>query len=193
MVAIGARSAIFAPMKNLGLIIVDEEHDASFKQAEGIRYNGRDLALVRAKLHSCPVVLGSATPSLESFYNAHSKRYSYLPLRDRFHNAPPLTYELIDLNRLKPWEMPSKSISPQMLQRITETLRAGEQSFILYNRRGFASYLQCSSCEQVVGCPHCSVTHYLPSQKQFSSLSFLWVLYSAPGRLLRMWCQRSSF
>jgi primosomal protein N' (replication factor Y) len=158
MVAIGARSAIFAPMKNLGLIIVDEEHDASFKQAEGIRYNGRDLALVRAKLHSCPVVLGSATPSLESFYNAHSKRYSYLPLRDRFHNAPPLTYELIDLNRLKPWEMPSKSISPQMLQRITETLRAGEQSFILYNRRGFASYLQCSSCEQVVGCPHCSVT-----------------------------------
>lgn len=157
-VAIGARSGIFAPMRDLGLVIVDEEHDASFKQGEGIRYNARDLALVRAKLSACPIVLGSATPSLETFHNARCERYGYLRLEERFHCPPPPKFTLVDLNRVKPWEMPAKSISPQLLQGLTETLAAREQSFILYNRRGFASYLQCSSCEQVVGCPQCSVT-----------------------------------
>jgi primosomal protein N' (replication factor Y) len=157
-VAIGARSGIFAPMRDLGLIVIDEEHDASFKQGEGIRYNARDLALVRAKLSSCPIILGSATPSLETFHNARCERYSYLRLSERFHSPPPPRFTLVDLNRTKPWEMPSRSISPQLLQGLTETLAAGEQAFILYNRRGFASYLQCSACEQVVGCPQCSVT-----------------------------------
>jgi primosomal protein N' (replication factor Y) len=157
-VAVGARSAIFAPMQNLGLIIIDEEHDASFKQGEGIRYHGRDLAIVRAKLSNCPIVLGSATPSLETFHNATTGKHVRLELSRRFFSSPPLKHELIDLNRLKPWEMPSKGISPQLLQGLIDTLKAGEQAFVLYNRRGFASYLQCSKCEHVVGCPHCSVT-----------------------------------
>ncbi len=157
-VAVGARSALFAPMRDLGAIIIDEEHDSSFKQGEGIRYHARDLALVRAKLASCPIVLGSATPSLETFHNARSGRHGYLRIAKRFFSSPPLAHQLVDLNRTKPWEMPSRSISAQLLNGLAETLKAGEQSFVLYNRRGFASYLQCSSCEHVLGCPHCSVT-----------------------------------
>ncbi len=157
-VVIGARSAIFAPMKDLGVIVVDEEHDGSFKQGEGIRYNARDLAVVRAKLASCPVVLGSATPSLESFNHARSGKHMLLTLNQRFYTSRALSFDVVDLNRLKPWEMPSKSISPKLLTLLKDTLDKGEQSFVLYNRRGFASYLQCGTCENVVGCPHCSVT-----------------------------------
>ncbi len=157
-VVVGARSGIFAPMKDLGVIVVDEEHDSSFKQGEGIRYNARDLALVRAKLSNCPVVLGSATPSLETFHNAHTGKHALLTLGRRFFNSRPLKYDLVDLNRLKPWQMPSRNVSPVLLTALEETLSQGDQAFILYNRRGFASYLQCTSCETVVGCPHCSVT-----------------------------------
>jgi primosomal protein N' (replication factor Y) len=157
-VVIGARSAIFAPMKDLGVIIVDEEHDGSFKQGEGIRYNARDLALVRAKLSSCPIVLGSATPSLETFQHARTGKHHLLPLTQRFFTSQPLRFDIVDLNKIKPWEMPSKSISPKLLSSLKQTLSQKEQAFILYNRRGFATYLQCGCCENVVGCPHCSVT-----------------------------------
>jgi primosomal protein N' (replication factor Y) len=157
-VVIGARSAIFAPMRNLGVIVVDEEHDSSFKQGEGIRYNARDLAVVRAKLAHCPVVLGSATPSLESFHHARSGKHTLLTLSHRFYASRALSFDVVDLNRLKPWEMPSKSISPKLLTMLKDALEKREQAFVLYNRRGFASYLQCGSCETVVGCPHCSVT-----------------------------------
>lgn len=157
-VAIGARSAIFAPVENLGLVIVDEEHDSSFKQNEGIRYHARDLAMVRAKHASCPVVLGSATPSLETYHHAVSGKYQHLTLSKQFYSAEPPTFEIIDLTAIKPWQMPSKSISPKFLASLSRALEAGGQAFILYNRRGFARYLQCSSCEYVIGCPHCSVT-----------------------------------
>lgn len=157
-VVIGARSAIFAPMKDLGVIVVDEEHDGSLKQGEGMRYNARDLAVVRAKLVGCPIVLGSATPSLESFHHARSGKHTLLTLNNRFYTSRPLSFDIVDLNRLKPWEMPSKSISPKLLSSLKDVLHNGEQAFVLYNRRGFASYLQCGGCEQVVGCPHCSVT-----------------------------------
>lgn len=157
-VAIGARSAIFAPLCKLGLIVVDEEHDSSFKQGEGIRYHARDLALVRAKLSSCPVILGSATPSLESYHNARSGKYLHLHLRQRYHDAAQSSFEIIDLNKHKPWEMKSRSISPGFFSALQRALTKGGQAFILYNKRGFASYLQCSSCEHVLGCPHCSVT-----------------------------------
>lgn len=177
-VAVGARSAIFAPMQQLGLIIIDEEHDASFKQGEGIRYHARDLAIVRAKLSGCPIVLGSATPSLETFQNATSGKHVRLELTRRFFSSPPLKHELIDLNRVKPWEMPSKGVSPQLLQGLIETLKAGEQAFVLYNRRGFASYLQCSKCEHVVGCPHCSVT--LTYHRKNNSLLCHFCAYSSP-------------
>ena len=157
-IAIGARSGVFAPVPNLGLIIVDEEHDSSYKQAEGLRYNARDLAVVRGKFHNCPVVLGSATPSLESYYNAAAKRYIPASLPLRHSAAAPATIELVDLNKLRPRDMLSKNISPQLHQALKEVLARGEQAFILYNRRGFASYLQCEKCEAVVECPNCSVT-----------------------------------
>lgn len=157
-VAIGARSALFAPMKDLGIVVVDEEHDGSFKQGEGIRYNARDLALVRAKLASCPIVLGSATPSLETFYNASIGKHSTFTLSSRFFGSKAPQFEVVDLSKLKPWHMPSRNVSPALLQGLQRTLAAGEQAFVLYNRRGFASYLQCNECEAVIGCPHCSVT-----------------------------------
>jgi primosomal protein N' (replication factor Y) len=157
-VAIGARSALFAPMKDLGIVIVDEEHDGSFKQSEGIRYNARDLALVRAKLASCPVVLGSATPSLETFHNSSIGKHTTYELSSRFFGSKAPQFEIVDLSQIKPWHMPSKNVSPPLLKGLQRTLAAGEQAFVLYNRRGFASYLQCNDCEAVIGCPHCSVT-----------------------------------
>jgi primosomal protein N' (replication factor Y) len=157
-VAIGARSALFAPLDNIGVIVVDEEHDSSFKQGEGIRYHARDLALVRAKLCSCPVILGSATPSLETYQNSLSGKYLHLHLTQRYHAAADSRFTVIDLNKVKPWEMKTKSISPLFFSSLHQALTQGGQAFVLYNKRGFASYLQCSSCEHVLGCPHCSVT-----------------------------------
>ncbi len=157
-VAIGARSAIFAPVRNPGLIIVDEEHDGSFKQGENLRYNARDLAVLRGKLNNCPVVLGSATPSLESFHNAEQKKYTFLELPSRHSESLLPAVEVIDLNKIKPWEMPSKNISPQLEAAVKDALADDSQTFILYNRRGFATYLQCDQCGAVLECPNCSVT-----------------------------------
>ena len=157
-IALGARSAIFAPVPNLRLIIVDEEHDGSYKQSEGLRYNARDLAVVLAKMKDCPVVLGSATPSLESYYNAGTGKYKYLPLPHRHVSGSKVEVSLVDMNQYKPWDLPSKNVSPELLKALTETLSRNEQAFILYNRRGFASYLQCESCNAVINCPNCSVT-----------------------------------
>jgi primosomal protein N' (replication factor Y) len=157
-IGIGARSAIFAPIEDLGLIIVDEEHDSSYKQQDGLRYHARDLALVRGKLDQCPVVLGSATPSLESFHAAVTKRYDYAQLPTRPGASKPPHIEMIDLNKIKPWEMKSRSVSPELHAALQKTIEDGNHSFILYNRRGFASYLQCDRCEFVVQCPNCSVT-----------------------------------
>lgn len=167
-VALGARSAVFAPMRELGLIIVDEEHDASFKQNEGLRYNARDLSVVLAYFNSCPVVLGSATPSLETLWNVQRKKYRHLslPQRHSSHGISPVT--VIDMNQLTPLEKASPTISLTLLSAIQDCISRGEQAFILYNRRGFSSYLQCQSCGQPVSCPHCSIT--LTHHKSRSSL-----------------------
>jgi primosomal protein N' (replication factor Y) len=157
-VAIGARSGIFAPVPNLGLIIVDEEHDSSYKQNEGLRYHARDLAVVLAKLHSCPVVLGSATPSLESYHHAtETKRYTYLSLPGR-HGATHGEISVVDMNRERPWTLASKHVSQLLASALESILVKKEQAFVLYNRRGFASYVQCESCEHVIECENCSVT-----------------------------------
>jgi primosomal protein N' (replication factor Y) len=157
-VAIGARSGIFAPVPNLGLIIVDEEHDSSYKQGEGLRYNARDLALVLAKMRRCPVVLGSATPSLESYHHAReTKRYTCLSLPGR-HQAELAQIAVVDMNRERPWTVASKHISVPLAEALKGALDRKEQSFVLYNRRGFASYLQCDCCEAVIECENCSVT-----------------------------------
>lgn len=157
-IAIGVRSAIFAPVKKLGVVIVDEEHDGSFKQSEGLRYNARDLAVLRAQFDNCPVVLGSATPSLETFYNATTGKYTYLELNTRPESLVNNSIEVVDLNQTKPWEMTSKNISPQLFKEIKDTVDNGNQVFILYNRRGFSSYFQCEKCQKVLECSNCSVT-----------------------------------
>jgi primosomal protein N' (replication factor Y) len=145
-------------VQNLKLIVVDEEHDSSFKQSDGLRYNARDLAVLRGKMFSCPVVLGSATPSLESFHRAGTKKYSFLSLPTRHETGSSLSIEVIDFNKIPPWEMKSRNVTPALYNAIAEALQSGNQSFILYNRRGFASYLQCEECQAAIECPNCSVT-----------------------------------
>ena len=157
-IAIGARSAVFAPLQNLQLIIVDEEHDSSYKQHDGIRYHGRDVAIKRAQLSACPVILGTATPSLESYLNAARKRFHYLVLPQRASLHQKLECSVIDLSKIAPEQMRSQNVSPQLYQAISDSLERGEQSFVLYNRRGFASYFQCENCQRVLECPNCSVT-----------------------------------
>lgn len=157
-VAIGARSAIFAPLSNLGIIVVDEEHDGSYKQSDGVRYNARDLALIRARQSSCPVVLGSATPSLESLHNVQQKRYTLLEMPERATNVSMPSIEIVDISRLRKMDMASPSISPQLYLALKEVLENKEQAIVLYNRRGFSSYLQCNTCHKSLSCPHCSVT-----------------------------------
>jgi len=157
-IAIGARSAIFAPVQNLGLIIVDEEHDGSYKQSDSLRYHGRDLAVVRAKQAKCPVVLGSATPSIESYFHASSGKYQLLSLPLRAEGAVPPSIEVVDLARIRARHMPSENISPRLKELLDQTLATGGQTFIMYNRRGFASFLQCEECDSVVQCPNCTVT-----------------------------------
>lgn len=156
-VAIGARSGIFAPLNELGLIIVDEEHESSYKQSEGFRYHARDVAVMRAKFANCPILLGSATPSLESLVNVQKKRYRVLELPERASPRAVPTPELIDVRRIKKKDMPSENITPALHQAIEETLAQKSQVVIMYNRRGFASYLQCDTCSEVISCPDCSV------------------------------------
>jgi len=163
-IAIGARSGVFAPIKNLGLIIVDEEHDGSYKQAEGLKYNARDLAIVLASRLHCPVVLGSATPSLETYNNALTKRYGYLPLKRRHDSGSSIDIKIVDMNKAK--EAPSANLSKELYQALEETLARHEQAFILYNRRGFACYMQCDTCHTVMTCPNCSVTLTLHATDQ---------------------------
>jgi primosomal protein N' (replication factor Y) len=167
-VALGARSAVFCPIRQLGLIIVDEEHDPSFKQNEGLRYHGRDLAVVRAQLSSCPVVLGSATPSLESIANVHRKRYELLPLSERHskHGIAPVT--VVDMNQLSPIQKASPSLSLELISALQDCIFRGGQAFIFYNKRGFCSYLQCEKCGSTLSCPSCSIT--LTLHKKSNSL-----------------------
>lgn len=151
-VAIGARSAIFAPLDDIGLIIVDEEHDASYKQSDGLRYNARDLAHVLAKKHKATLILGSATPSLESY--SLVKDIITLPPQSAKHLM--LSSSLIDLSKER--DNVSSHVSSSLKKEIDSVLAKKEQVLILYNRRGFASYLLCSECNKPVSCPNCSVT-----------------------------------
>jgi len=157
-VALGARSAVFAPIANIGLVIVDEEHDSSYKQSEGLRYNGRDVAIALAQRAKCPVVLGSATPALETYAKALEGKYKMLSLGARHSSGSQITIDVIDLNKTKPWEMASKHVSMQLKFALAEALGRGEQAFVLYNRRGFANYMHCEKCEEPIKCENCSVT-----------------------------------
>ncbi|MBB1061306.1 primosomal protein N' [Marilutibacter spongiae] len=151
-VVVGTRSAIFLPLPDAGLIVVDEEHDGSFKQLDGIRYHARDFALVRGKALDVPVVLGSATPSLESLRNARADRYAHLRLRERAGNARPPRVRVVDV-RKRPLEA---GLSPEMLAAIDQALEAGGQVLVFKNRRGYAPVLLCHDCGWSAQCPRCS-------------------------------------
>jgi len=155
-IAIGARSAVFAPLDNLGLIVIDEEHDTSYKQEETPRYNARDVAIVRAQQCHAVVVLGSATPALETFHNARSSKYLSLSLPHRVEDKPLPSITVIDQRaHATPNE---RVISTPLYQAIATCLQRREQCLILINRRGFAAYLQCRDCGAVPQCAHCSVS-----------------------------------
>ncbi|GAB6139489.1 primosomal protein N' [Methylosoma difficile] len=150
-IMLGTRSALFTPCPNLGLIILDEEHDSSFKQQEGLRFSARDVAIVRAKQHGIPVLLGSATPSLESLYNAQRGRYQWLQLPERAGNALAPVLQLLDI-RNKPLQ---EGLSDALLADIEQTLAKNEQVLLFLNRRGFAPTLICHSCGWVAHCQRC--------------------------------------
>jgi primosomal protein N' (replication factor Y) len=163
-IVIGARSAIFAPFERLGMIIVDEEHETSYKQEEKLRYNARDVAAVRAKLCDAVLILGSATPSLEAYHNAVAEKFRLLKLDERIEGRPLPSVEIVDMRREK-----GKGVvlSEELRNALGENLAIGRQSFLFLNRRGFASFIQCPDCGFVFKCPNCSVslTHHFRGKK----------------------------
>ena len=179
-IVVGARSAIFAPVANLGAIIVDEEHESSYKQGETPRYHARELAIVRARLEESVVVLGSATPSLESWTNASAGKYTLLTLPDRVGGGRLPDVDVVDL-RHRPAANPDSSVGTaygsvireELDHAIAATLLRGEQSILLLNRRGYSAFVQCNDCGDVVVCPNCSITL---------------TLHRAPERLLCHYC-----
>jgi primosomal protein N' (replication factor Y) len=185
-IAVGARSAIFAPLKDLGAIVVDEEHESSYKQGEAPRYHAREVAIVRARAEGAVVVLGSATPSLESWSNAASGKYELLTLPDRAGGARLPKVEVVDLRAEQPKRPPSDNatgeaafsyaIGPALEAALQVRLEKGEQSILLLNRRGYSAFIQCGTCGDVAVCPNCSI-----------SLTY----HRTPERLVCHYCQHA--
>src|SRR3954471_16450718 len=157
-VVVGTRSAVFTPLVNVGLIVVDEEHDASYKQEESPRYHGRDVAVVRARLANALVVLGSATPSLETYYNAQNGRYTLIALERRVLDRPLANVTVVDMRAEYATEGPDLVLSRALSDALAARLDLGEQSIVLLNRRGFATAVFCRQCGHTFECPNCSVS-----------------------------------
>jgi len=160
-IVVGARSAIFAPLTNLGAVIVDEEHEASYKQGETPRYHARDVAIVRAKTEGGIVILGSATPSLESWANAQRETYRLLTLPERVGGGAMPKVQVVDMRVKSPTIAvdPFRRVFSEPLDRaLRDTIGRGEQAILLLNRRGFAAFVQCSACGDVAACPNCSIS-----------------------------------
>ena len=156
-IVIGARSAVFAPLKDVGLIIVDEEHETTYKQEEAPRYHARDVAVVRAKMEKCTVVLGSATPSLESYHNATIGKYDLALLTQRVDDQQMPLMRIVDLRRERRKEKIAPILSEKLSQAIADRLKKREQTILFLNRRGFSTSLLCSNCGKARNCPNCSV------------------------------------
>jgi primosomal protein N' (replication factor Y) len=156
-IVIGARSAVFAPLKDLGLIIVDEEHETTYKQEEAPRYHARDVAVVRAKIEKCAVVLGSATPSLESYHNATTGKYELLTLTQRVDDQRMPLIRIVDLRQERRKGKIAPILSEKLSQAIAARLEKREQTILFLNRRGFSTSLLCSNCGEARNCPNCSV------------------------------------
>jgi len=178
-VAIGARSALFAPIRALGLVIVDEEHDSSFKQEEGVRYHARDMAILRAHMLGSVCVLGSATPSLETEQLARSGKATKLVLPDRARAQEMPRVHIVDLRAIGPGPTGDKRISLLLHRAIEETLAAKEQTILFLNRRGFAPSIRCEGCGELASCPHCTVALTL-HKKKGGTMRCHWCDYEAP-------------
>lgn len=174
-ILIGARSALFCPIPHLGLIIIDEEHEPSFKQDEKLKYNGRDAAIVLAKLSNCPIILGSATPSLETWKNTLDKKYQLHTLKNRVANRALPTMEVIDLRQNKADDDVQRLVtykyahlpfwlSPQLFEKMGEVLAQGDQAALFLNRRGVAQMIVCPACGHTVECPNCDINLTLHGQ-----------------------------
>jgi primosomal protein N' (replication factor Y) len=196
-VVLGTRSAVFAPIRNLGVIIIDEEQDASYRQEESPFYHARDTAIVRAQKESAVIVLGSATPSLESFHNAQAGKYEYLHLPERVANRPMARAEMIDMREVFARRKKPAIFSDELLKEIEETHARREQSIILLNRRGYSSFILCRSCGESINCPNCDVTltyhqsdrilvchycnHHLRAPSQCPSCASKYIYYVGEG------------
>jgi primosomal protein N' (replication factor Y) (superfamily II helicase) len=155
-IAVGARSAVFAPVRDVGIVVVDEEHDPSFKQEEGVRYHARDVALVRAQRAGAVCVLGSATPSLETYQRALDGRCRLIELPARAHAKPMPAVEIVDLRTWQP--DPETFLTAPLTNALADTLAAGDQAILFLNRRGFATFVVCCACGGAFRCRHCSVS-----------------------------------
>lgn len=156
-IVIGARSAIFAPLKNIGIIIMDEEHSDSYKQGDkSPRYHARDIAIWRANYHSCPVLLGSATPSLESMARAEKGVYQFLVLKERVNGKSLPNVEIIDMN--KEAKNGTSHITNRLLGELSSCIDRGEQAILFLNRRGFSTFVTCKNCSETIKCPNCDIT-----------------------------------
>lgn len=157
-VCIGARSGVFAPLENIGLIVVDEEHEASYKQDDTPRYHGRDTAIMRAHRAEAVIILGSATPSMETYHNAHTGKYQYLKLDERIGGRQLAEVEIVDMRKVFERHGKQQVFSDEMKTAILENFARGEQTLVLLNRRGFSASLLCRSCGHRANCPNCDVT-----------------------------------
>lgn len=156
-VVLGARSAVFAPLERLGIIVVDEEHEPAYKQEDGLRYNGRDLAVLRAQMEGCPVVLGSATPSVVSYHHCMERKYTLLTMRKRVADQPLPVVEIVDLANTQR-SRPDLTFSDRLINALGDTLEQGRQSLLFVNRRGFSSSMLCRDCGAILQCKHCQVS-----------------------------------
>lgn len=156
-IVVGTRSAVFAPVSNLALVVVDEEHDHSYKQEETPRYHGRDVAVMRGKLSNAAVVLASATPSVESYHNAQSGKYNLIELTERVERRPLPEVEIVDMRFDFQQSGEDRIFSRQLVQEVSERLERGEQAMILLNRRGYSSIVLCRACGETLQCKNCSI------------------------------------
>ncbi len=157
-IAIGVRSAVFAPFSDLGVIIVDEEHDASYKQEGGLHYSARDLAVVRAQQSGAVALLGSATPSLQSYYNVRSGKYTELVLPERMEARSLPEVRTVDLRQCRDLRGPGRFVSAELNRAIAATLDRGEQALLFLNRRGYANFPVCAACGEALRCRHCNIS-----------------------------------
>lgn len=155
-IVVGARSAIFAPLTNIGIIIIDEEHTATYKQENHPRYHARDIAILRSEYHNCPIVLGSATPSLESFARAMNKNYELLVMKKRANNMVLPDVHIVDMK--EEIKRGNYTFSKSLIDKINEKISKGEQVILLLNRRGYSPLIKCSKCGEVEKCPNCDIS-----------------------------------